>query len=103
MSRKRLRARSSDIIARGNNFVNQRTSDPNFLKSTNAVFTIAPLFSLKREGRHRTEGRSQVRGSDDSNSSCGHILHREVRIPRISGNFNGVGARTPPGEKRDPE
>lgn len=50
-----------------------------------------------------SERRSQVRGSDDSNSNCRHILHREVRIPRISSNFNGVGARTPPGKKRDPE
>jgi len=43
------------------------------------------------------------RGSDDSNGGCGHILRREVRILGISGNFNGAGARTPPGEKRGSE
>lgn len=83
------------------NFINQRTiADPNFLKFI--AFTIAPLFH-KRERENTDEGGSQTQGSDDSNGGCEHILLREVRIPGISGNFNGTGARTPPGEKRDPE
>lgn len=51
MSRKRFRARNPDLIARGNNFVNQRTSDPNFLKSTNAVSLRSRHYFWKREVR----------------------------------------------------
>lgn len=31
--------------------------------------------------------------------AVGTILRRQVKIPGISGNFNGAGARTPPGER----
>lgn len=57
-----------------------------------------------REARH-THTQTHIRDSKHGGVTTimavvvGTILRRQVKIPGISGNFNGAGARTPPGER----
>ena len=47
-----------DLRSRKYNFVNQQISNPNFLKSRNAVFMVAPLFcKSEREDTERKDRR----------------------------------------------